>query len=186
VITLEHITVAFGGKQVLRDLSIKLPMSGLTALSGPSGSGKTTVLRVLCALHCPDFGTVSGITPAEIALLFQENRLFPWRTAKEHIADVLPREKKGEAARWLALTELCGEEDAYPAALSGGMARRLALARALALGGRLYVLDEPFSGVDTDCRGRILGRIRALNTPVLLTTHEPEVLAGVDHVIRLP
>jgi ABC-type Mn2+/Zn2+ transport system ATPase subunit len=60
------------------------------------------------------------------------------------------------------------------------------LARALALGGRLYVLDEPFTGVDADCRNRILGRIRALGIPVLFTSHEPEVLAAADYIIRMP
>jgi ABC-type multidrug transport system ATPase subunit len=66
------------------------------------------------------------------------------------------------------------------------MARRLALARALALGGRLYVLDEPFTGVDESCRNRILARIRTLEIPVLLTSHETEVLRSADQVLKLP
>lgn len=67
---------------------------------------------------------------------------------EQHIADVLPRARRGETGRWLALVELEGEEHARPSALSGGMGRRLALARALACGGGLYLLDEPFTGVD--------------------------------------
>ncbi len=186
MIRMEHISVAYGGKTVLRDFSLELPETGLTALAGPSGCGKTTLLRVLCGLQRPDAGTVTGIAPGEIAFLFQENRLFPWRTVRQHIADVLPKSRRGEEGAWLALAELTGEEDAYPDALSGGMARRLALARALALGGRLYVLDEPFAGVDAACRDRILARIRALGTPVLFTAHEPEALAAADRVIRWP
>ncbi len=186
MIVLSHITVAFGEKRVLEDLTMEVPEEGVTALTGPSGCGKTTLLRVLCGLLRPDAGTVAGITPRDTALLFQENRLFPWRTARQHIIDVLPKERRDEAERWLVLTELEGEGETYPSALSGGMARRLALARALALGGRLYVLDEPFAGVDDDCRSRILSRIRALGKPVLLTSHEAEVLREADHVLKIP
>jgi len=185
MIQLSHITVTFGEKRVLDDVSMQVPLEGVTALSGPSGVGKTTLLRVLCGLLRPDTGTVTGILPRDTALLFQENRLFPWRTVRQHMTDVLPKERREEAGRWLALTELDGEEDAYPSALSGGMARRLALARTLALGGRLYVLDEPFAGVDAGCRSRMLDRIRALGTPVLLTSHEAEVLRQADHVLKL-
>ncbi|MPN07077.1 Aliphatic sulfonates import ATP-binding protein SsuB [bioreactor metagenome] len=140
---------------------------------------------MLCGLLKPDSGTVSGIAPEEIALQFQENRLFPWRTAGQQIADVLPAERREEARRYLALTELTGEADTLPAALSGGMARRLALARTLALGGRLYVLDEPFAGVDEACRDRILARIRARGVPVLLAAHEEGLLRQADRVVQI-
>ena len=98
---------------------------------------------------------------------------------------MLPRARWGEAADWLALAELEGEERAYPASLSGGMGRRLALARCLALGGRLYLLDEPFTGVDPERTARIMGRIRALNTPVLLVSHEAPVLALADRILDM-
>ncbi len=186
MIALRHVSVAFGEKKVLDDVSMEIPEEGIAALSGPSGCGKTTLLRVLCALQRTDEGRVEGIGPEEIALLFQEDRLLGWRTARQHITDVLPRERRGEALKWLALCELDGEADAYPATLSGGMARRLALCRTLALGGRLYVLDEPFAGVDEACAERIFRRIRALGTPVLLTTHDPAVLAMADRVLELP
>lgn len=186
MIALRHVSVAFGEKTVLDDVSMEIPEEGITALSGPSGCGKTTLLRVLCALQRPDRGRVEGIGPEEIALLFQEDRLLGWRNARQHITDVLPRERRGEALKWLALCELDEEADAYPATLSGGMARRLALARTLALGGRLYVLDEPFAGVDEACSLRVLERIRTLGTPVLLTTHDPAVLAMADRVLELP
>lgn len=186
MIALRHITVRFEDKKVLDDLSLELPESGLTALTGPSGCGKTTLLRVLSGLLRPDTGTVEGIAPEEIALLFQENRLFPWRTAGQHIADVLPRERRGETLSWLAFTELEEEAATYPASLSGGMARRLALARTMALTRRFYALDEPFTGVDAACRDRILARIRALGVPVLFTAHEQDLLSAADRVIRLP
>ena len=185
MIDLSHITVSFGDKRVLSDLSVQVPEEGITALAGPSGSGKTTLLRVLCGLLRPDAGTVTGIAPGDIALLFQENRLFRWRTVRQHITDVLPRERREESERWLGMTELEGEGEKLPSDLSGGMARRVALARTLALGGRMYVLDEPFAGVDVACRNRMIARIRALGKPVLLTAHEAQVLEQADRVIYL-
>ena len=185
MIQVEHLSLSFGSREVLRDFSLAVPDRGVTALRGPSGCGKTTLLRCLAGLERPQGGRISGITPRETAFLFQENRLLPWRTAGQHITDVLPRARWGEAADWLALAELEGEERAYPASLSGGMGRRLALARCLALGGRLYLLDEPFTGVDPERAARIMGRIRALNTPVLLVSHEAPVLALADRILDL-
>ena len=185
MLELDRVTLSYGEKEVLRDFSLSLPLEGITALRGPSGCGKTTLLRCIAGLVRPQGGQITGVSPRETAFLFQENRLFPWRTAGQHIADVLPRERRGETARWLALAELEGEEAAYPASLSGGMGRRLALARCLALGGELYLLDEPFSGVDPERAERIMGRIRALNTPVLLVSHEAAVLALCDRIVEL-
>lgn len=185
MIQVEHLSLSFGSREVLRDFSLAVPDRGVTALRGPSGCGKTTLLRCLAGLERPQSGQISGITPRETAFLFQENRLLPWRTAGQHITDVLPRARWGEAGDWLALAELDGEERAYPASLSGGMGRRLALARCLALGGRLYLLDEPFTGVDPERAARIMGRIRALNTPVLLVSHEAPVLALADRILDM-
>ena len=184
MIEARHLTLSYGDKLVLDDFSIDLPLEGLTALTGPSGCGKTTLLRVLGGLERPRSGTVSGLDPARTAFLFQENRLLPWRTVRQHITDVLPRERRGEAERWLALAELEGEGDSRPAALSGGMARRLALARCAALGGDCLLLDEPFTGVDQDRRGRLTARLRELGTPVILVSHEPDILAACDRVVR--
>ena len=185
MIQAEHLSLSFGSREVLRDFSLAVPDQGVTALRGASGCGKTTLLRCLAGLERPQGGRISGIAPRETAFLFQENRLLPWRTAGQHITDVLPRARWGEAADWLALAELVGEERAYPASLSGGMGRRLALARCLALGGRLYLLDEPFTGVDPERAARIMGRIRALNTPVLLVSHEAPVLALADRILDM-
>ena len=178
-------TVRFGDKTVLDNFSLTLPLEGITALSAPSGSGKTTLMRVIAGLQSGDAGTVDGPPPRDIAVLFQEDRLLPWRTVEEHITDVLPPKRRQEAERWLALAELTGEEKSFPSALSGGMCRRLALARTLALGGDLYLLDEPFNGVDPPRISRMLSRIRALGVPVLLASHDREVLDLADRVIVL-
>lgn len=182
---IDDLSVAFGEKQVLDRFSLTLREDGVTALSGPSGCGKTTLLRVLAGLQKPDAGTVTGIDPQKTVLLFQENRLLPWRGVREQITDVLPRRRKDEAERWLALAELEGEGDARPDQLSGGMQRRLALARALALGASWYLLDEPFAGVDPERAQRILSRIRELNMPVLLASHEEHILSMADRVVYL-
>ena len=183
-LAVENLTVRFGEKTVLDRFSLSLPLSGVTALSAPSGSGKTTLLRVLGGLQAGG-GVVEGVAPGRTAFLFQEDRLLPWRTVGEHISDVLPRERRTEVSRWLELAELEGEADSWPAALSGGMGRRLALARVLALGGELYLLDEPFAGVDAPRAERILKRIRALGVPVLLASHVAHILSLADRVVRL-
>lgn len=183
MIYVKDITVRFGEKRVLDRFSLTFPDRGITALSGPSGCGKTTLLRVLAGLQRPEGGTVS--VPPGPTILFQEDRLLPWRTVEQHVADVLPRHRREEAARWLELVELTGEETAYPAALSGGMGRRLALARALACGGGLYLLDEPFTGVDAPRAARILARVKDLGLPVILSSHEAEVVALCDRVVAL-
>ncbi|WP_209341720.1 ATP-binding cassette domain-containing protein [Flavonifractor sp. AGMB03687] len=183
MISVKDITVRFEEKTVLDHFSLELPEEGITALSGPSGCGKTTLLRVLAGLQPVEGGTVTAPKPPVI--LFQENRLLPWRTVEQHITDVLPRSRREEAGRWLALAELEGEERTYPAALSGGMGRRLALARTLACGGGLLLLDEPFTGVDAPRAARILDRVRQLGMPVVLSSHEAEVVALCDRVIEL-
>ncbi len=183
MISVKDITVRFEEKTVLDHFSLELPEEGITALSGPSGCGKTTLLRVLAGLQPVEGGTVTVPNPPVI--LFQENRLLPWRTVEQHITDVLPRNRREEAGRWLALAELEGEERTYPAALSGGMGRRLALARTLACGGGVILLDEPFTGVDAPRAARILDRVRQLGMPVVLSSHEAEVVALCDRVIEL-
>lgn len=185
MIKLTDLTLRYGDKLVLDRFSLEVPDRGLTALSGPSGCGKTTLLRVMAGLAKPESGTVSGIDPARTALLFQEDRLLPWRTAAQNITDVLPRSRRGEGPRWLAFAELDGEGEAYPAALSGGMARRLALARCAALGGDLLLLDEPFAGVDRSRTARLLDRLQGLGVPAVLATHQPQVLAACDTIISL-
>ena len=182
---IQNLHLSFGEKTVLKDFSLTIPNQGVTALSGPSGSGKTTLLRCIAGLQKPQSGSITGISPGDTAILFQENRLLPWRTVGEHLTDVLPAHRKDQADALLELVELSREKDHYPSQLSGGMGRRLALARCLALDAQLYLLDEPFTGVDLARIRRLMDYLRALPAPVLLSTHEPEVLAMAHRVIHL-
>lgn len=181
----EHLSLSFGEKVVLEDFSLQIPDRGIIALQGPSGCGKTTLFRVLAGLERPASGSLGDVSPGEAALLFQEDRLLPWRTARQQLTDVLPRPRWGETSTLLELVELSGEERTYPAQLSGGMGRRLALARCLALEAKLYLLDEPFAGVDLPRALRILERLKAWDVPILLVSHEPEILAKADLVLTL-
>ena len=178
------VSLTYGEKRILEDFSLTIPIHGITALQGPSGCGKTSLLRIMAGLQKADAGEVRGILPVETAFLFQENRLLPWRTAAQHIRDVLPRERWAEVGMWLDLVELEGEEKSFPNALSGGMCRRLALARCLALGGKVYLLDEPFTGVDPERARRIIARMRELDLAVILVSHEEGILNQADRVIR--
>ena len=180
-----NLTLAFGDKLVLDHFSLTIPSCGITALSGPSGCGKTTLMRCIAGLEHPQQGSISGILPHETAFLFQENRLLPWRTVAEHIADVLPSNRQQEVDFFLDLAQLTQERDQYPRQLSGGMARRLAFARCMALDAKLYLLDEPFTGIDLERTQRLMAYLSSLPVPVLLSTHEPDVLTMAQQVIRL-
>lgn len=168
-LSLEHIQVCYGEKWVLQDFSLSLPLRGVFALMGPSGSGKTTVLRLLAGLLLPRQGRVAGLEGKRISMAFQEDRLLPWATALENVAAVAPRE---QAATWLARLELATEQNKYPDALSGGMQRRVALARACAYGGDLLLLDEPFQGLDEALKARIAPAIVSAAPFCLFATHD--------------
>ena len=185
MIQCRDLSLSYGDKEVLRNFSLALPRNGITALKGPSGCGKTTLLRLLAGLERPACGEVAGLLPKETAFLFQENRLLPWRTVEQHLTDVMPRPDRELARALLALVELEGEGERYPRELSGGMGRRLALARCLALNAPVLLLDEPFAGVDPDRARRILNRLREGNRAVIMVSHEENVLSLADLVISL-
>ncbi len=180
MIEVKALTLSYGEKLVLDQFSLELPDSGVIGMTGPSGCGKTTLLRALGGLVKPISGEICGLKPENTAFLFQENRLLPWRTVEQQITDVLPRERKGETGEWLALAELEGEERTKPSELSGGMARRLAIARCAALGGDALLLDEPFAGVDPERALRILGRLKQGAELIILVSHEDLILSACD------
>lgn len=173
MIRLSHVTKQFGEKAVLRDFSLTLGETGVTAVIGKNGSGKTTLLRILAGLEKKVSGEV--VSGNRIAYVFQEDRLVPTLTALENIALVLDKERRGEALKFLRAVGLEAEADSLPAALSGGMRQRLSLARAFAYDGDLLLLDEPFSALDDEWRQKMTDAVReyAQTRPVVLVTHDP-------------
>lgn len=174
-IRVEDLTVAYGEKTVLRGFTAEFG-PGITCLTGPSGAGKTTLLHVLAGLVRPQGGRIVGTPPCEKPILmFQDDRLFPWMTALENVAVACRDADKARV--WLKRMELSGEERAYPASLSGGMRRRVALARALACETDLLLLDEPFKGMDPPLIARLLVYLRPLTEreyPVIISVHSPQ------------
>ena len=185
VLECKNLSLSYGDKAVLDNFSLALPLEGITALRGPSGCGKTTLLRLIAGLEQAEGGEIRGVAPEETAFLFQENRLLPWRNVEQHLTDVMARPDPGRARELLKLVELEGEETRLPNQLSGGMGRRLALGRALALESRVLLLDEPFAGVDPARAERILARLKAIGLPVLLVSHEERIVAMADRIVEL-
>lgn len=173
---LSHISKAYGSKPVLQDLTLSFPQGGRWAVMAPSGTGKTTLLRILLGLEAPDSGTVSGV-PHNTAAVFQEDRLCKNLTVRGNLRMVLGRSyREAEAVALLARLGLENCLDLPASQLSGGMARRVALARALLTKPALLILDEPFTGLDEAARLRCAEAIRDLpgDITVLLVTHREE------------
>ena len=177
MLELNNISVRFDGKSVLSGCGLSLGDGERLALMGPSGCGKTTLLRVALSLQPPDTGSVSG-DPGRTAVVFQEPRLLPWRTAAENVNVVLSDtpETMPEALSMLERVELSDAGEKYPAELSGGMQQRVSIARALAFRPDLLVLDEPFRGLDDELRGRMVSLLNTSlqSASLLLVTHSEE------------
>ena len=177
---LRNICKSYHGRPVLQNVSFTIE-PGVTALWAPSGAGKTTLLRILLGLERPDSGELLG-TGVRWSAVFQEDRLLPWRSALENVALV----SNGDTAReCLALVVELGLSDAEDRPVrewSGGMKRRLALARALLADAEAIALDEPFAGLDAENRrhgAECIAR-RAETTPVLLVTHDRADLEALN------
>ena len=171
---MKEVTFSYPARPILHAVSFSLPPCGAVSLSGPSGCGKTTVLHLLAGLLTPQSGTVS--VPEEIAVVFQEDRLLPWLTVRQNVVAVLPKSADERAAESLAAVGLTAVADAFPDTLSGGMKRRVAIARALAKGGRLLLLDEPFTGLDAAARAQCAAALqsRFADAVTVLVTHQAE------------
>ena len=187
MLKLHNISHRFGEHLVLQNVDLSVNPKQRIALMGPSGSGKTTLLRVATGLLAPTEGTVEN-TFSKTAVVFQEPRLLPWRTAAENVNLVLednPKTMPKAKAQLIAL----GLEDAldkYPRELSGGMQQRVALARALVTDADLLVLDEPFKAMDEALREQVMALVAKTEAAILLVTHEEsEAIALGCEIIRL-
>ncbi|WP_277959473.1 ABC transporter ATP-binding protein [Frigoribacterium faeni] len=217
-IRLRGIGKRFGERPVLHALDLDVTAGEIIAIVGPSGCGKSTLLRQVGGLDQPDSGTVdidaspTRPTDQRCAIAFQEPRLLPWRTLRQNVELGLPkarrRSERAEAgkgttgskpdkaagrARITELLDLVGlgsSAGLRPRQVSGGMAQRTSLARALARAPKVLLLDEPFGALDALTRLRmhdlLLDIHRAEPTTVLLVTHDvDEALYLADRIVVL-
>ena len=175
MLKLEHISKSFSGLQVLSDFSLTVNDREIVALIGPSGCGKSTLLHIISGLREQDSGTVEG-ADGRLSYMFQSSRLLPWRTVWENIRLVRENAADEEIQSLIDAVGLKGFEQYYPAQLSGGMAKRCALARCFHYGGDLLLMDEPFQGLDYGLRMEMLSMLISIwekkKQSILFVTHE--------------
>ena len=169
MIKLRNISLSFGGRPVFTNFSLDIPTHGVTVFRGPSGVGKTTLFRLLLGLQKPDAGTIEGFSFKKPAVVFQEDRLFPWANALDNAALV---SDPAAAERAISALGLCENLCQLPRELSGGMRRRVALARALSYGGDALFLDEPFTGLDEANKEIAARAILETGAPIYIITHD--------------
>jgi NitT/TauT family transport system ATP-binding protein len=185
----------------VRDVSFDAPRGKITCLIGRSGCGKSTILNMVAGTIRPTEGSVwhhgrqvTALNP-EVAYLPQGDNLFPWRTVLDNVS--LPLELRGvkrserheQAAQLIETFGLSGREKSYPAQLSGGMRKRVQIARALLTGAETLLMDEPFGALDAQLKIRmqidLLERVhRAADNTILFVTHDlAEAVALGDQVV---
>ena len=203
---IQDVSMAFhtdeGGTVVALDrLSLSIAAGEMVSLIGPSGCGKSTLLRLIAGLERPTSGALRvGSTPidgpgAERGLMFQDPSLFPWKSVRRNIESGLVArgvlaQRRGEVDDFLRLVGLEAFADAYPHQLSGGMAQRAALARALINHPRVLLLDEPLGALDQFTRMRMQDEVlriwQARQTTMILVTHDiDEALYMSDRIVMM-
>ncbi|WP_246075438.1 ABC transporter ATP-binding protein [Nonomuraea terrae] len=198
-ISMRDVTMAFpagepgGPRTALCGVDLDVRAGELLTLVGPSGCGKSTLLDLVAGLARPTRGEVLvggvPVVAPHPAVVVQQYDLFPWRTAQGNVEFGLegtgvPRPERMRRAReHLALAGLSGHADRYPHELSAGLRRRVALARSLASGPGVLLMDEPFAGLDAPARASLrddLVRARErIGTTIMIVTH------GIDEALRL-
>jgi NitT/TauT family transport system ATP-binding protein len=197
VLRVDELTLGYGATPVLERASLSVETAQVASLVGPSGSGKSTLLRAIMGLQAPQSGRIAVSEDArDIGILFQDDALLPWRTARHNVAlglrlkSVARRDADAAAISWLDRLGLKGLGERYPRELSGGQRKRVALAQVLAREPKLLLMDEPFASLDAIVRARVsqdlLRLVEDRGISVLLVTHDlEEALALSDSVYLL-
>lgn len=173
-----------GGRTILSGLSLAVAPGQFVALTGPSGCGKTTLIRIMAGLDADFHGTVTR--DGRMGVVFQEPCLLPWRSVADNIRLAAPT---ADVAGLLGAVGLAGLESAFPNHLSLGMARRVAVVRALAVEPEILLLDEAFVSLDAETGQVVRDCVSAYwrrNRPsVVMVTHDLADATMVDRVVRL-
>jgi NitT/TauT family transport system ATP-binding protein len=211
-IHLDRVSKVFGkagtdaAYRAVDDLNLDVRPGQMLAILGKTGCGKSTIFNMIAGLTEPTSGTVrvSGRDPfadfdsfrGKIAIVFQNDRLLPWRTAIQNVElglemlDVPVVERRTAAQLWLTKLGLGGHENDYPHALSGGMRQRVSIARAFATNANILLCDEPFSALDESTAGRLRAEFVRLvkengKTAVFITHSISEALEIGDRIVVL-
>lgn len=176
MIEIKNLSLRFEGERVVENFSLKVGKGEKIALMGPSGCGKTSLLLAIAGLLKPENGSVK--LKGKASCVFQEPRLLPWLSALKNVNAVLSDSPttEGEAKKWLNAVGLGEDAHKLPAELSGGMQQRVNIARALAYGGDILLVDEPMKGMDPDTAKAVAKLIKdsAKNKTLILVTHDEE------------
>lgn len=178
--------------KILDGLNLSLEESKITVILGRSGCGKTTLLRLLAYLDKGTKGKVefykdNKLMKPKIGMVFQESRLFPWLNVMENINLSLNKKDINNKDKYLKLMKLDKFKDAYPSQLSGGMAHRVAIGRALAYEPDILLMDEPFAALDFFTRSymqqEILRIYKETNIGIVFVTHNVDEALLIGHKI---
>jgi sulfonate transport system ATP-binding protein len=196
-----HLSKAYGARQVLCDVDLRIAPGEFVALVGRSGCGKSTLLRLIAGLEAADAGSIrldgasradDAVGPAaDTRIMFQDARLLPWKSVLNNVAlGLTARDARQRALDALAQVGLADRADDWPAVLSGGQRQRVALARALVHTPRLLLLDEPLGALDALTRIEMQRLIEGLwlrhGFTALLVTHDvSEAIALADRVLLI-
>lgn len=211
-IHLDHVTKVFGkpgtdaAYRAVDGLNLDVRPGQMLAILGKTGCGKSTIFNMIAGLTEPTTGTVrvDGRDPfadfdsfrGKMAIVFQSDRLLPWRTAIQNVElglemlDTPLAERRAVAQHWLTKLGLGGHENDYPHALSGGMRQRVSIARAFATNANILLCDEPFSALDESTAGRLRAEFVRLvkengKTAVFITHSISEALEIGDRIVVL-
>jgi NitT/TauT family transport system ATP-binding protein len=190
------LTISYGAEPILEGASLDVKPGQFVSLVGPSGSGKSSLLRAIIGLTRPLAGIVdTGLARSDIGILFQDDALLPWKSARENVALGLifngmdRKTALRQADVWLAQLGLAGFEDRFPRHLSGGQRKRVALAQVLATNPKLILMDEPFASLDAIVRARVIQDVVSLvereKISVLLVTHDLEEAISLSDSVYL-